>query len=109
MDEPYFYPSHFQKYYFYIDMILLSFLVLFLIPVLNFTFNITVKIFVSNLKGLVSFCLLLIPGWNKLHFASARTLQFAEMFAVHDPAHKNRALMSSPCTGTKMSAKTPLC
>ena len=102
-------PHIFKNIISILNMIMLSFLVLFLIPVLNFTFNITVKIFVSNLKGLVSFCLLLIPGWNKLHFASARTLQFAEMFAVHDPGHKNRALMSSPCTGTKISAKTPLC
>ena len=30
------------------------------------------------------------------------------MFAVHNHAHKNCVLMSSSCTGAKISAKTPL-
>ena len=34
---------------------------------------------------------------------------YTKMFAVHDCAHKNRVLMSSLCTGAKISAKTPLC
>ena len=51
---------------------------------------------------------ILITGWNKLHFASARTFVYT-MFAVHDCAHKNRVLMSLSCTGAKISAKMPLC
>ena len=48
-------------------------------------------------------------GWNKLHFASARTFINTQMFAVHNRAHKNRVLMSSSCSGAKISPKTHLC
>ena len=48
-------------------------------------------------------------SWNKLHFAHTWTFVYMKMFAVHDCAHKNRVLMSSLCTGAKISAKTPLC
>ena len=36
-----------------------------------------------------------VPGWNKLHFASAKTFVYTKMFAVHDRAHKNRVIMLS--------------
>ena len=49
-----------------------------------------------------------VTGWNKLHFASARTFVYTKMFAVHDYAHKNHALISSSCTGAKISGKMPL-
>ena len=49
-----------------------------------------------------------LADWNKLHFASARTFTYTKLFAVHDHAHKNHVLMSSSCTGAKISAKTPL-
>ena len=48
-------------------------------------------------------------GWNKLHFASARTFINTQMFAVHNRAHKNRVLMSLSCSGAKISPKTHLC
>ena len=48
-------------------------------------------------------------SWNKLHFAHTWTFVYMKMFAVHDCAHKNHVLMSSLCTGAKISAKTPLC
>ena len=46
---------------------------------------------------------------EKLHFASARTFMYTKMFAVHDCAHKNRVRISLSCTGSEISAKTPLC
>ena len=49
-----------------------------------------------------------MTGWNKLHFASARTFVYTKMFAVHNHAYKNCVLMSLLCTGAKISAKTPL-